>query len=289
MKEQRSEGYARKSERETDIWFESWHELIDALRTDYTLSLHDICRTMRASRRWVNQYIRPFIRNTYIRNNQRGDHREGLNWLSLVAKQIGRDPSLMTDLIWFHRADFEAYITQNIVSVTQQTKGIPVTYFMSANAASDYVSERTKMIESFRNGTYTGAQDFWITYELLHWKYIDKRLQTPALKLLFASAIPLTKRTQTPRIAVDLPENYLSNWKAISDIKDYGDTDEIVFRSLYKYGNIRIEVCLPDEAGQLSNKVFYMDDPDALECPYPYEKYFTVPLSAWQTYIASMS
>ena len=55
-----------------DVIFDSWDELINALRTDYTTSLKDACKLLKSSRNWVNQYIRPHVKSIYLNNNIRG-------------------------------------------------------------------------------------------------------------------------------------------------------------------------------------------------------------------------
>lgn len=54
----------------------------------------------------------------------------------------------------------------------------------------------------------------------------------------------------------------MEKWVAPHDVKDYGDTDESVYRDFFKKGYVRIELAVPDmKTGEHGKKVFYAPNP----------------------------
>ena len=59
-----------------------------------------------------------------------------------------------------------------------------------------------------------------------------------------------------------MPEFELQNLMAVHDLKDYGDTDEMIYRDLFRRGTIRLEISIPDQDGCISKKIYYIDSHD---------------------------
>lgn len=105
----------------------SWKEIIEALKYTHTLSVRDICKQMKASRSWVNKYILPHIDSIYLNSNIRNDSKTKgkLNWVLMASIQLNKE-EYMKDSVWCSESDFTKLIKSNIISITKQTKYIPI-------------------------------------------------------------------------------------------------------------------------------------------------------------------
>lgn len=242
-----------------NVIFDSWDELINALRTDYTTSLKDACKLLKSSRNWVNQYIRPHVKSIYLNNNIRGQKSIGINWVRMAAMELEKD---MTESIWFHTDDLYNYIKSSITSVTKQTKSIPVTFFMSQENISKYKAALFEFDERIYHAKNLAARSKLI-YEKdnCYLKYINKN---PATAELFKHQMNIGKRTEAPHTPVPLPDIPIDKWIAPHDIKEYGDSDETIYRYFFKNGFIRIEVQMSDLDNNIGRKVFYIQDPNPI-------------------------
>ena len=242
-----------------NVIFDSWDELINALRTDYTTSLKDACKLLKSSRNWVNQYIRPHVKSIYLNNNIRGQKSIGINWVRMAAMELEKD---MTESIWLHTNDLYNYIKSSITSVTKQTKSIPVTFFMSQDNISKYKSALFEFDERIYHAKNLAARSKLI-YEKdnCYLKYINKN---PATTELFKHQMNIGKRTEAPHTPVPLPDIPIDKWIAPHDIKEYGDSDETIYRYFFKNGFIRIEVQMSDLDNNIGRKVFYIPDPNPI-------------------------
>lgn len=250
---------------ENDVQFNSWEELLNGLSTEYTTSFRDVCKLLKASRVWVNKYIRPFVKSTYIRSNKRGDNTSGVNWIRLASIQLGRED--MKESIWFHTKDLEAYLKKNIVSITKQTKKVPYTYLMDEDQKKAYFEEIKELNELIKGLAASPiAMGAAIkSRELCHYNFLRKDLAT---KNLLEHARKVTERTKASKMSVaieELPKDFLYRMDAIHDLKDYGDADEAIYRHLFKQGAIRIEMNFVDHDGVIGKKVYYVSDPDPIQ------------------------
>lgn len=269
-----------REDRENNVRFESWEALIDALRDEYTISFKGACRILKASRSWVNRYVRPFVRSTYIRNNRRGDKTNGVNWVRMAALKLDKP---MTESIWFNTQDFYGYIRSYVISCTKQTKLVPMTFLMPPDQVEEYVKKREALRAKMKEPkSITQFLADLQEYELLYNDYITNNADVHAL---LDAAVKTTERSKVEPVAVPLPEGFYNTWHAPHELKDYGDADETLYRSLFRRGCIRIELGLPDENGCVGSKIFYVDDPDPIEAPHAEEENFIVPEAAWQRYI----
>ena len=66
-------------------------------------------------------------------------------------------------------------------------------------------------------------------------------------KIILSQGLPdITKRSRTIPVKVELPDTPISEWRALHDEKEYGDTDEHILRKFFKEGCIRVEIHIPD-------------------------------------------
>lgn len=49
---------------------------------------------------------------------------------------------------------------------------------------------------------------------------------------------------------------------AVHDIKDYGDTDEMVYRDIFRAGHTKLTISIPCVDGSVSDKIYYLPSKD---------------------------
>lgn len=263
------------------VQHEKWADLLEALQTTYTISFKEVCRILRASRPWANQYVKPFVPYVFINSSQRGDTSSGkINWVRMAAMQLNRPE--MTESVWFNRADFQTFITTAVSSCTKQTKAIPLTYLMPESDIEGFVTERAELRQQMKEALAPQLfAKLSAAYHMLPYRYFKN---DPATKKLLEGQVRITERTKAPAIKVPLPSDFMEHWQAPHDLKDYGDADETIYRLLFQKGAIRIELRLKDETGKVGTKVFYMLDPEPLIVPFMDEGHIIVTEQAWQQY-----
>ena len=249
--------------KKSDVTFESWGDLMEALREDYTLSFKDVCMMLKSSRTWVNQYVRPNVPTAYIKSNNRGDVKEGINWVQIASIELGKP---MKESIWFHKKKFFQFLNDCTYSVTKQTKSVPVAYLMTSENKEKYFLLIDKLDEKIRSEE-TPVKRKMKLIEERNSCYIDFLKKDNATQTLVKNERSITKRKEVEPVPVelkytDIPTNY---WLAPHDLKEYGDADELIYRKFFKKGYIRIELHLPDAEGVLGKKIFYTEDINYLE------------------------
>ena len=258
----------------------TWAETLEALRTDYTLSIRDVCRLLKASRQWVNRYIRPHVDTIYLNSGKRGDYSIGRNWVRMAAVALERED--MTESTWFNTKALHGLLERCTVSVTKQTKCVPLPYLMEPHARDQYLRERDELRELMdKESDEKKLAKLAGELDDLPEKFLDK----DGLELM-SYQCGITERGKVDRIDVPYPGEFdPSIWTAGHDMKDYGDTDEDVYRKLFREGQIRIEICIPDKDGVIGKKIYYVPDPDFI--PDEWNDWFIiVPEPAWQIYKA---
>lgn len=247
-----------------DKQFNSWEELIIALRCDYTTSFCEVCNILQASRSWVNRYVRPNVSAVYISNNKykRKDGSHGQNWVQLASIELKKP---MTESIWFHTEDFFQFLNACTYSVTKQTKSVPVGLFMTAENYKSYLQKLEKLNEQIVQETSLFGKNVLLKEkEECHLEYLpnDKQIQE-----LIKKGLSVTNRTQAKPTSVNLKYTDIpcENWKAPHDLKGYGDADELIYRMFFREGYIKIDLQLHDVNGEMGRKVFYAPDPNYLQ------------------------
>lgn len=263
--------------KEVEIKFTSWDSLIMALKDTYTTSFKDVCKMLKASRAWINRYVRPNVKSVYISNNRRGDANKGVDWVRLASIELGKE---MTESIWFDTGDLIAFITESIVSVTKQTKSVPLDYLMTSEQAKAYIKEldflnnEIQRVKSLRERSLLIKQR-----DTCHLKYLP---EDNATKELLQQKMSVTKRTKAVAVSVPLPDRAYEDWVAPHDLKDYGDVDETIYRQFFKSGYLRVEMNMCDQDGCIGKKVYYLADPDKVKGE---GERFIFSQKAWEKYI----
>ena len=256
----------------------TWAETLEALRSEYTLSIRDVCRMLKASRQWVNRYIKPHVDAIYLNSGKRGDFSVGRNWVKMAATALERDD--MTESTWFSKKQLYALLERSVASVTKQTKYVPVLWLMEPADRDAYIKERETLKERL-NAARTESEAIRLAKELeaLPEKFLDK----DSLELT-DNHCRITERGKVDRVVIPYPGRFDPTvWVAAHDIKDYGDTDEDIYRQLFRAGSIRIELAIPDTDGVVGQKIFYVADPDYIPNEWG-DWHVVVPEPAWQAY-----
>lgn len=260
--------------------FETWHELLKALETEYTTSFKDVCKIFKASRAWVTKYIKPRIRSIYINNNRRGDIQCGVNWTKIASKALNKS---ITESTWFHTDELLNFIENTCVySITKQTKSVPVTYLMDEIHKKEYLEMIDQLNNSIANANNLITKSNLIRKsEMCYLDYIkDTKAQT-----LCKKQQDIVKRTLAEPVEVNLNiRNIYTEWVAPHEKKDYGDTDESVYRFFFKNGYVRIELHIPDVNGEVGKKIFYIPDTEYLEDSRAGERRLILSEKDWRIY-----
>lgn len=267
-----------RTKKQLDKQFDSWLDLMTALKYHYTTSFSEVCNILQASRSWVNRYVRPNVSAVYINNNKRADGSVGQNWVKLASIELEKE---MTESIWFHTEDFFQFLNDCTYSVTKQTKSVPVGLFMTIENYEKYLKKLEKLDEQIiQEKSLIGKSRLLKEKEECHLDYIsnDKHI-----KELLEKSLSVTNRTQAKPIPVDLKYTDIpcKNWKAPHDLKGYGDADELIYRIFFREGYIKIDLQLHDINGEMGRKVFYAPDPNYLQGD---GKRIIIAESVWQSY-----
>lgn len=258
----------------------TWEETLDALEHTYTMSFRSVCRLLKASRPWVNKYIRPHVDVIYLNSNRRGDLQIGENWVKRAAAALERED--MTESVWFNTKQLYALLERSVVSVTKQIKSVPLVYLIAEPNRAAYMIQRKDLLKSLKE-TKSAREEKDLIEKLtaLPGRYLGE-----AELELVAQHCSIVQRGQVERVDVEYPGAFIpSKWVAAHDIKDYGDTDEDVYRRLFKQGSIRIEIRVPDENGEPGSKIYYVEDPDFITNEWD-DRALNIPEPVWQEYLS---
>lgn len=233
-----------------------WLRCIDALRTDYTLTIREICETLHCTRPWVEQFIRPHVHYIYISPK------------ILDIAGIFLEKSLV-DSIWLNRQEFEELVRNNIAFCSRQTIRVPVEYFIDPILLNGF----RKWYQSIQNELAAcreemqSLRNFGIITEKLRTynslkKSVDKEIAYYALpkwRDLIENRPNRYKRTKTAEYASTIPAFELSDLVSVYDIMEYGDSSEMIYRQIFDLGYYKLILKIPDPYGVLSEKTYYLD------------------------------
>ena len=272
-KNQRSRSARKNTER-------TWLETLQLLETTHTTSVKRGCKALKCSRTWFTKYILPWLEEDAIYLAGRGS--SGANWAQGAALQLGRVGEL-TESIWLNTAAFDHLVRSSVTSATQQTKLIPLINFVPESQVGEFEELYDAMEEARKNGIYDGAKPrYLIIFEELKERYLPPEV----LKFLKENEASPNARGRVPRVDVPLPRVPIEEWMAVHDLKDYGDTDEVIYRRLFSAATVRLRLQIPLKGSteEASEKIFYVDDPEPIRAVSMHTPFALVSYAA---YIAS--
>lgn len=260
-----------------------WDATMEALRSTHTTTIKDICRQLKASRGWVNEYITPHISESKIYlSSGRGENSKGVNWIYIAAKALNR-PDL-TEANWYKTADYLKFIEHSISKITRQTIYLPVEIFVKDKEAfsSLYKQYDAKLMTIISEGL--NAKNIKEYYRLVVeqnslWKTMLTEEAKLAVEAGDCAGVGRSKVEHIP-CEVNVMDN-IANWIAPHDIKGYGDTDEEIFRRFFKFGYYRLEFAIEGKNGKSARKVYYLEDKHNPKHQY-IDQYFTMRYDVWK-------
>lgn len=267
--------------------FRSWEQVLLDLSTTHTTSLIDICQQLKASRTWVSQYVMPHLDTIYLNNNIRYGQgsSQGANWVKIAAIQLEKED--MTESVWCNTKDFTDLIAKSIQSFTQQTKQIPFELLLTD--VSKFQEEYDKLMQDYMEVKTKAKKSkdvsdaFQLTKFATYFEQLYKRMLTTQGKQIYQNLPNITKRGDLERISIpyaNIPE--ISEWIAPHDIKEYGQTDELIYRNFCKNAYARIELCI-ETNGKIGRKVYYVPDPNPIKF-HTIDEYITIKFSDYVKY-----
>lgn len=213
-----------------------WAACLHALDTDYTLPFRKACKILKCSRDWVSSYIKPNCHYIYL-------SRIGINYHSYAQEILGFEEM---DSVWFNEKEFVKLIKSNIKSCTRQTILVPVEALINPDQMERFRIEYQAVC---------ALMDRFISKEK---REVVKRYATAEGLALWDMQASPYKRSNAKAVQVPLPSFDLKDMMAVHDLKDYGETDEMIYRGLFRKGSIKLEVAIPDKNGCVSKKIYYL-------------------------------
>ncbi len=245
-----------------------WAACLDALETDFTLSIKQACQMLKCSRAWLQKYIRPHVHYIYLSNAMVAGQRNpaGVDYVQLARSALERDD--IRESTWLHRGEFEALIRDNM-TFTRQIISVPIELFVDKDKISSFqvaykaLEEKRKELFGHKTIDWEAVKAAQGELEALKEKSWDQICQE------YVDSAPTPyKRSATPAVPCRPSQVFdLNDMVAVHDIKNYGDTDEEIYRRLYNEGYYRIQIDLPsaDNPGEVgSTKIYYLE-PDENE------------------------
>lgn len=266
----------------------TWKKTLEMLRTEYTISLRDICKIMRTSRQWVNQFITPNVKKIFLDNGYTADRKTRVSWTQAAAL-ILNNQKYLKDSVWICKQDFKELIEQNIISCTRQTIKIPVELLVSNEKYQEFVKKYKKLDHQCESileqqefaeiNDYMALVKMYTSVKKSRDNCFKEYLSPEGMELLMAE-VNIVKRKETVPVSISLPKDYINHWEAPHDLKDYGDTDESVYRKFFREGYTRIEIAIQSKE-KTSQKIYYVPEQVSIKAKNV-EQYITIGYKAWE-------
>ena len=265
----------------------TWPEAIKALSTTHTISVQDICQILHAPRSWVNRYILPHIDKIYLPDGKRAGKEVNTNWKEVAAIQLGKD---MQDSTWCNKEDFDNLIMGSILSVTKQTKLIPVELLVQDKKAfaeeyARYTQKINDLAKKANEDPYTPMETYAELADLKKQQAMSYRRQlSNEGRQVMRSNLPSAGNPDaTKSIPVRLPSVPIEKWIFPEELKDFAEIEETGHKYFFKNGYIRIVLSFIDPNGNSVRKNFYVADPEAMYHKLV-EEYVLISEEVWQMY-----
>lgn len=260
----------------------NWEEVLNALQTTHTLTIRKICQYLKVHRWVVSKYICPSLEENKIYLPNGIANKQLANWVEKAAIALNKKD--LKESCWYKNEDFINLLRDSIVGITRQTIQIPSELFVDdknefKRQYDDYTSQITSISQFDR---YDENRVNELNKLINKRKALWQTLMTDEKKLIYNEGISLyTKRTAAERVTVkpqfDVVDK-LSNWVSPQDVKEYGDSDEQIYRTFFNEGYYRIDMQIKNSED--GKRVYYLEDTDRLPfryvnqyIPYQYDKW----------------
>ena len=229
-----------------------WAACLDALENKYTLTFKDMCRILKCNRSWASKYLKPHIHYIYVSNGA------GKRANYLRAANIILDRK-MTETTWYSKTEFVDFIRQHLTDVTRQTINIPIEELIREDKINEFKDKfitYQEMVKMFEKNF--DEKEYLKVLEERN-KIIRECATERGLKMWLDAPTPY-KRTESCAVQCSLDDIDIYQLMAVHDLKDYGDSDEEIYRDLFRRGCYRLVLKIPDENGVISEKIYYLED-----------------------------
>lgn len=239
------------------------------------ISIKDACRLMKCSRSWLHRYIQPHIHYVFV---------PGI--VLAVARHSGDIALDRRESVYLDADEFDALIRKNM-TYTRQAITVPAEALMQSSAIQKWHAMHREAKATYsehctqvRNGKelpvprsifFAGANNFYSS--------------NLAQKYTLGDA---TKRSQIKPTRVKAPQYELKDLIAVHDVKDYGDSDELIYRDFFASGYYKLTLRVCDADGVPAEKIYYLAPPkDELDGVYNGESIGTkiIPYTQFRRYL----
>ena len=118
--------------------FDKFSDLIDAAKTQYTLSFRDACKALKCSRSWAQTYIRPNVPNIYLANGKGTGKANYARMVSSAVNQQNGENGYSNESVYLDEKAFNDFIFGAIVSCQKRSKQAYRTYFIKPECLELY-------------------------------------------------------------------------------------------------------------------------------------------------------
>ena len=248
-----------KRNKENLLWLDSWDDAMEALATTHTISLSQVCELMKASRPWVNKYIRPNVSAIYI-STWPGKDGWPVTWRA--SRALGKE---IKDSIWMDKEKLFEYLESCVVSCTAQTKLLPYEKMVPESQRGKFLQEMQVVIDGLYKAfdEHTPTDDLWARRDHIIETYITGSMEKELIDAANRPSGLGTGRTRIPASPVPRPpvRNVCNRWYTIADARGYGGVDEMIYRDLFLQGAHRMELQFNSPEG-VGRKIYYFPDPE---------------------------
>lgn len=212
---------------------DSLTEAVRLASSTYTVSIKRACKILKCDRSWVNRYVRPFVHYIYISN-------------------AGTRLMEEKENVWMNTAEFEALIRKGLSDPSRQTILIPVEMLVKKAEEQRFSERYEEMAKALDQADPEHRKALLDKMELS----IRDHLSEEGRLLLKDRPLPYKRRT-TGSVPCPLDVD-IYRLVTVSDLMDYGDSNEEVYREVFSRGMMKVFLRLPDAEGNLSEKVYYV-------------------------------
>ena len=227
-----------------------WEACLSELRYEYTLSFKKMCRILKCSRNWAVRYLKPHLHYIYLAN---GSGRN-TNYLRIANIILGRN---MTESTWYSKNEFEKFILNHIKSIRRQTINIPIELLIKEDKLEYFKENFIPFKKIKENLESTNAIDLF-EKRVKEREQLIKECLSQRGNILWKNVPSKYKRTDSPSVECKLDVIDIYEFMAVHDLKNYGDTEEEIYRDLFSKGCYRLVLKIPDIHGHISEKIYYL-------------------------------
>ncbi len=220
-----------------------WNAVLNAITTEYTLTIKDMCVILKCSRNWINQYIKPHLHYIYLSRH----------YVQLANFILGRTENANT---YYSKKEFEALIKSSITDISRRVIKVPVEELIRPGSEAEF---RKQFLTTAKIRKLVQKDPDKYDQLLNKRDSIFREFATPKGLMLWDNFPNKYKRKETPFVPCTIDNLNIYQFISVADLKSYGDIDELIYRNLFIDGFIRLVLEIPDLNGVISQKIYYYE------------------------------